>query len=311
MAEDIKDLQIDTEMTAGEILRMARTTGRRKREISTISKQLCIREDFLEALEQGNYAVLPEKVYILGFARNYAMELGVDPDMIVAKIKKELGLIPLVQEAVEKFEAPKPAPVPKPVAPKPVPKEPVVENVKEEKSSGSSAFSKFFGKYWKWMLGGLVLLAVVAAVVVVLIFEPWKNNSEIDALPQDFEPEVTYQQPVRERHGVENRQEAEIILQATRESWLRIEDARGKTLFSVIMFPGDIYYVPAGGKVKATFGDAGGIDVWVRGALIPKLGEDHVQKEGILLDPDALISGPEEPSKEAPKGNGKGNGKKA
>lgn len=64
------------ELTAGEMLRNARTTGRRKREIPTISKQLCIREEFLEALEQGNYTVIPELVYILGFARNYAMELG-------------------------------------------------------------------------------------------------------------------------------------------------------------------------------------------------------------------------------------------
>ena len=92
MAEEIKDLKINIEMTAGEILREARTTGRRKREIPTIAKQLCIREEFLTALEEGDYTALPEVVYILGFARNYAMELGVDPDMIVEKIKKELGV---------------------------------------------------------------------------------------------------------------------------------------------------------------------------------------------------------------------------
>ena len=89
MAEEIKDVKTNAEMTAGEILRDARTTGRRKREIPTIAKQLCIREEFLTALEEGNYTVLPEVVYILGFARNYAMELGVDPDMIVEKINAE------------------------------------------------------------------------------------------------------------------------------------------------------------------------------------------------------------------------------
>ena len=80
------------EMTAGEMLRNARTTGRRKRELPTIAKQLCIREEFLDALENGNYNAIPETVYILGFARNYAMELGLNPDEIVAKIKKEMGL---------------------------------------------------------------------------------------------------------------------------------------------------------------------------------------------------------------------------
>ena len=41
------------EMTAGEMLRNARTTGRRKREISTIAKLLCIKEEFLEAVKKA------------------------------------------------------------------------------------------------------------------------------------------------------------------------------------------------------------------------------------------------------------------
>ena len=66
MTENI-NTEAQNEMTVGEILRNARTTGRRKREIQTISKQLCIREEFLQALEDikahtktmrilGNYA---------------------------------------------------------------------------------------------------------------------------------------------------------------------------------------------------------------------------------------------------------------
>ena len=91
VAEEIQDTTLlNHEMSAGEMLRTARTTGRRKREISTIAKQLCIREEFLQALEDGNYTLLPELVYILGFARNYAMELGIDPDIIVKKIKQEM-----------------------------------------------------------------------------------------------------------------------------------------------------------------------------------------------------------------------------
>ena len=118
-----------------------------------------------------------------------------------------------------------------------------------------------------------------------------ENDSAVDESPEDFVPEVTYQQPVRERHGAENRKDAEIILQAVRESWLKIEDGRGKTVFSVIMFPGDIYYVPAGGKNKATFGNAGGIDVWVRKELAPKVGEPNTRKNGIALNPDSLMGG--------------------
>ena len=43
-----KTNDMTTELTAGEILRNARTMGRRKREISTIAKQLCISEEFLD-----------------------------------------------------------------------------------------------------------------------------------------------------------------------------------------------------------------------------------------------------------------------
>ena len=55
-------VEAPVEMTAGEMLRNARTTGRRKREIPTIAKQLCIREEFLEALENGDYNAIPETV---------------------------------------------------------------------------------------------------------------------------------------------------------------------------------------------------------------------------------------------------------
>ena len=72
--ETDSEVKSNADMTAGEMLRNARTTGRRKREMQTIAKQLCIREDFLQALEDGNYTALPEVVYILGFARNYAIE---------------------------------------------------------------------------------------------------------------------------------------------------------------------------------------------------------------------------------------------
>ena len=88
MNEQQENIISTSEMTAGEMLKNARTTGRRKREIATISKLLCIREEFLTALEEGDYRVIPENVYILGFARSYAVELGLDPEEVISKLKK-------------------------------------------------------------------------------------------------------------------------------------------------------------------------------------------------------------------------------
>ena len=285
MAEEIKDstmnAEVNAEMTAGQILREARTTGRRKREIPTIAKQLCIREEFLTALEDGDYTALPEVVYILGFARNYAMELGVEPDMIVEKIKKELGLV--------KNEAPivAPAPVEKVEVQKPVQKnDDFVKKLNEIKNCRAC---KFVIKYWKWFVGGLILVVVLAGIAVMLMTLSGKNHTEAEATVQVVTNEPVYQQPVRERFGTENRESAEIIFQSIQESWVKVEDARGKTIFSRGVVPGDVYYVPAGNKNKATFGNAGGIDVWVRGELAPHVGDDNTRKTGVTLDPDELL----------------------
>lgn len=289
MAEEFSDLNVNTNMTAGEILRMARTTGRRKREIQTIAKQLCIREEFLTALEDGNYTLLPETVYILGFARNYAMELGVDPDMIVAKIKKELGLVPNEMQNSHPVPAEKTEVARKPLVAEDAPKK--VINYKEWRAY------QIVVKYWMWFLGGLAVVAIIAVALVLVLHSGKKSEPQRPVVIETLEPmveepvkvEPAYQKPVRESFGTENKDVAEIILQATKESWVKIEDSRGKTIFSRVLVAGDVYYVPVGAKHKATFGNAGGIDIWVHGTLAPKAGADNTRKNGIVLDADALL----------------------
>jgi cytoskeletal protein RodZ len=285
MAEEFTDLQMNPEMTAGEMLRAARTTGRRKREIQTISKQLCIREEFLQALEDGDYTMLPETVYILGFARNYAMELGVDPDLIVAKIKRELGILKLAEAMVshEKQEQSKPA---VPVVAEKVEKKSVVG----EKKSKTLAYVK---KHWMWFVGGaLAFVFVLIALVLILPSAdedmPTRTVVQVSAPQQVMTVEPKYSLEVREKFGTENAGKAEIVIQAVKESWVKIEDARGKTVFSRVLVPGDVYYVPAGNKHKGTFGNAGAIEVWVNNELVGKIGDDNVRKTGVVLDAEKL-----------------------
>lgn len=277
MTENI-NTEAQNEMTVGEILRNARTTGRRKREIQTISKQLCIREEFLQALEDGKYDVIPETVYILGFARNYAMELGLDPDEIVTKLKREMGLSADSKEEDE---------------------EEFTNNVADTESvDGENKFirimnkcGKFMRRNWLWFTIGLV--AVIAIVVTICVISGSDtetsalDNSVVTQVETVVEPEYTVE--VRERFGTENAESASIILQATQESWVKIEDARGNTVFSRVLVPGDIYYVPSGNGYKAVFGNAGGMDVWVNGVLAPKQGADHVRVADIAMTPERLL----------------------
>ncbi|MFQ6729554.1 MAG: helix-turn-helix domain-containing protein [Alphaproteobacteria bacterium] len=263
------------EMTAGEMLRNARTTGRRKRELPTIAKQLCIREEFLDALENGNYNVIPETVYILGFARNYAMELGLNPDEIVAKIKKEMGLTSDCNKDDEDVTAC------------------AMPSIKEEEHWAKILFVKgyqFIYQNWKWFAGAL--LAIVLTIILIVAFSGTTEDVKVDngnAVVAETSLEPEYKLAVRERFGTDNRKKADVVLQASQESWVKIEDGRGNTVFSRVLVPGDIYYVPAGDKYKATFGNAGGIDIWVNGKLIPDVGADHVRKSGISMSPKSLL----------------------
>ena len=113
------------------------------------------------------------------------------------------------------------------------------------------------------------------------------DNASATVAEAVAEPE--YKLAVRERFGTDNRKKADVVLQASQESWVKIEDGRGNTVFSRVLVPGDIYYVPAGDKYKATFGNAGGIDIWVNGKLIPDVGADHVRKSGISMSPKSLL----------------------
>jgi hypothetical protein len=289
-----QEIVLTNEMTAGEMLKNARTTGRRKREIATISKLLCIREEFLTALEEGNYRVIPEDVYILGFARSYAVELGLDPDEVITKLKKELGIA--TKEHKEEVEV------------KVKPKVEKAEKIEPAKSTHAKisfdkeAFMKkakasvnYVKKYWIWFASGAAALLVILGVVLFLVLGTSGKDSAAENVQNTVEevaviPEPDFRYPVHEKFDVKNSKEARVVLQAEKESWVKIEDARGSSVFSRVLIPGDVYYLPAGDKFKATFGNVGAIDVWVDGRLIKKLGPANTKKTGISMSPDALKS---------------------
>ncbi|MFA7188328.1 MAG: helix-turn-helix domain-containing protein [Alphaproteobacteria bacterium] len=262
MTENIKTL------TAGEMLKHSRTTGRRKRELATIAKQLCIKEEFLDALETGNYKKIPELIYILGFARNYAIELDLDPEEIVNKIKEEMGIISEENKYEKETE----------------------EEIVNKKRCGLETFEKirgFLRKNWKWISTIIVsIIIILLAIWGVSKYTDHHDNKEKVEQVALYTPKFNL--PVKEEFGTEDKATANIVLQATQESWIKIEDAQGETMFSRVLVPGEVYYVPSG-NVKGTFGNAGGIDIWVNGALAPKLGASHSRKVGVVMTPETLM----------------------
>jgi len=273
-----KIVETKTELSVGEILRNARTQGRRKREISTIAKQLCIAEEFLQALEDGDYKKIPEIVYVLGFARNYAMELGLNPDEIVNKIKTELGIEPECEVTITNEDL-------------------------EERNRTAEYKAKlqellrvaieYVRKHWLWFAigGGVIVLAMLMVIIFGGSSAPEEPVAPVAVVEQKMEvvEEPVYNIPVRERFGKENMAKANVIIQAIEDSYVGVEDAKGRVVFGRSLVAGDVYYVPAGVGYKAKFGNAGGVDVWVNRELAPKVGANKTSKKDVSLNPESLM----------------------
>lgn len=71
----------------GVLLRNARQ--KQQITVDQVSTATRIKPVFLEALEEGDYHLLPGPAYIIGFLRNYAQFLGLQPDEIVQEYYAE------------------------------------------------------------------------------------------------------------------------------------------------------------------------------------------------------------------------------
>src|SRR5690606_12437599 len=85
--ENTEEVRSGTGLHIGETLREARQ--QRGLDLDMVADELMIRRFYLEALEQGSFKDLPERVYATGFVRNYANYLGMDGGQAVEQFKRE------------------------------------------------------------------------------------------------------------------------------------------------------------------------------------------------------------------------------
>ncbi len=75
--------------TVGQELRAGRL--RRGDDLATVSRDLKIRKDHLEAVEEDRLENLPGRTYAIGFVRSYAGYLGFDATEVVERYKQEIS----------------------------------------------------------------------------------------------------------------------------------------------------------------------------------------------------------------------------
>ncbi len=277
-------------LTAGEILKNARLKSRRSRELPTIAKKLCIREEYLSGLEDGDYSKFPETIYIVGFARNYAMELGLDPDEIVDMIKKELGITKSPEDTIVKDEL---------AAEEEIEKKDVSLfdlNVRDWKKfnfgkkyilplfKNKKYLTIFISFLFCLILSIWIISAFVGNSDVLKDSESSQNESVLNALTAP-----SFSMPVKNEYGSENKSESDFAIQATEETWVKLEGKKSRdVLFSRVLMPGDVYYAPKESTNLLTVGDASGITIYLHGQAMPPIGGKNVRLSQIPLIPETF-----------------------
>jgi cytoskeleton protein RodZ len=84
---------------------------------------------------------------------------------------------------------------------------------------------------------------------------------------------------------------AAVVLEARLETWIKIVDAKGKTVTNQVLKAGERYVVPDQPGLILRTGNAGGLDVLVNGRKAPALGEVGAVYRKITLDPGRLLDG--------------------
>jgi len=121
----------------GAMLRQAREKhGYSLEDIQELTK---IRKRYLEAIEEGNYAVLPGSFYVRAFVKNYAENVGLDTDEVLELYQKEV---------------PTPAP------------EPVSETVPRSRRSSTQSPDRWS----RWGFRALMWSFLILIVVIVYVF---------------------------------------------------------------------------------------------------------------------------------------------
>ena len=73
----------------GDFFRQVRET--KGLTVDEVASKTRIRADFVRAIEEGNYARLPDQVFARGFVRSYARSLGLDEEDALQRFVQSAG----------------------------------------------------------------------------------------------------------------------------------------------------------------------------------------------------------------------------
>jgi cytoskeletal protein RodZ len=228
----------------GERLRVAREA--RGLGLSEVSEQIRIRTVYLVALEEENWRAIGAPVYVRGFLRTYARFLGLDPEEVVAQFG----------EAVPADAAPEP------------------QYVLEPATRRSSAVT------WIAACVAVLLVAFVAYNALTMqrqsavVSDIVPSNAPSPAVPGSPGPGASAKlagvaRPPSPSPAPATKQSLALVLSAP--SWLRVTVDGSVSMEGT--FPAGTSKTFHGKAASVRVGNAGGVEIYVDGKNVGKLGK--------------------------------------
>ena len=248
----VEDQQTET---VGQRLRAAReAAGMTLEEVATKTR---IPTRHLESLENSDFERLPAPTYSIGFAKNYAVAVGLDRSEIAEQLRNEIGGLRPTTNQSELFEPADPA-----------------------------------RSFPKWLL-----LAVAVAVVLVVFGARWWQTREYEEDGQAFadnaqaENAATPAPPVAAAPAPAA--SGPVVITANEEVWLQVKDG-ATTLKEGILQPGQSFEVPSTATAPVlTTGKPEGIRISVGTADAPPVGPAATTVSNVsLLARDLMAARP-------------------
>jgi len=239
----------------GSILRQQRES--QKLNLEEIAEELKIRSQYLEALENDQFELLPGKLYQRSFLKTYAQFLDLDP----VHILKMFDQYEKSQRALQK----------EPEEALPEGKKPLEESIKDQSTLHKQPqSSKSRAGYWFGILAGLVL----GIFCLIYLAKPGMKKKHdiaselsvaaIESLKVELEVVDTTSFAWRLDNLLSNSAEMTLRIEAKGNSWVRVT-ADKKTLFSGFIAPKMAVEFKANDYFSINLGKNEGVEVYLNG----------------------------------------------
>lgn len=279
----------------GEILRRERQRQGLTLDDIVLRTKISIRS--LETIEAGDFDSLPGVVFARNFVRLYAIDLGLDPEVLVAKLPR-----------VDVDSAPMPNPPSRPGRRDWDPRwaAALVSLLWLVTAGGAGTGAWYYFNHY----GRHFITTVSAAPAPKPATTNTKEKTQAKSVntnsgqPSQIQTDVRKDvqavsaQPVAAQNGFDGTRPVQVILTAHDVVWVQVS-ADGRTAFVGTLHPNDTRTIAADAQVKILTGNAGGLDISLNGKTLDPIGPKG-QTRTVRLTAEGPQLGPQNPPASSP-----------